>query len=258
MTHPYQASDVVLGFAESQLAGGDVMCDIDTRRADTAGAELRAVTKPPASTTAGSLAKRFSGSQLVRLERAMGHLAHTFIDVLSEHECDRLRALQPTLDVDSTEVECCGKKKQGFAWNDQGQWAERPISIVWAEAGPTLSAKLLSGRQDPRPRAKRMLAKALRALPEDLGHPRFRRGLSQQGLLEGGARDRPGSLEACRGDGTRRGRRGLLSPRGLAGGAKGDRAQSARRARRGGERPEEPPAQDHRQRGARRRAPWRA
>ena len=45
---------------------------------------------------------------------------------------------------------------------------------MWAEAGPTLSAKLLSGRQDPRPRAKRMLAKALRALPEDLGRPRFR------------------------------------------------------------------------------------
>ena len=174
MTHPYQASDVVLGFAESQLAGGDVMCDIDTRRADTAGAELRAVTKPPASTTAGSLAKRFSGSQLVRLERAMGELARTFFDVLSEHECDRLRALRSTLDVDPTEVECYGKKRRGFAWNYQGQWAGRPMPIVWAEAGLTLTSRLLTGCQDPRPRAKRMLAKALRALPEGLGCPRFR------------------------------------------------------------------------------------
>lgn len=171
---PYQASDVVLGFAESQLCGGDFMCDIDTRRADTAGAELRAVTKPPASTTAGSLAKRFSKSQLLRLDRAMGLLAGTFFDVLPERERFRLAAVRPTLDVDPTEVECYGKKKQGFAWNYQGQWAGRPMPIVWAEAGLTLTAKLLSGRQDPRLRAKRMLKKALAALPEGLGRPRFR------------------------------------------------------------------------------------
>jgi len=174
VVRPYQASDVVVGFAEPQLAGGDFMCDIDTRRADTAGAELRAITKPPASTIAGSLAKRFSGKQLVRLEQSMGQLARTFFDVLPEHERDRPRALRPTLDVDPTEVECYGKKKQGFAWNYQGQWAGRPMPIVWAEAGLTLTAKLLSGRQDPRPRAKRMLVRALRALPEGLGRPRFR------------------------------------------------------------------------------------
>ena len=171
---PYRARDVVLGFCESQLAGGDFMCDIDTRRADTAGSALRAVTKPPASTTAGNLAKRFSLKRLVRLDRAMGELARTFFDVAPEHERDRLQALRPTLDVDPTEVECYGKLKQGFSWNYQGQWAGRPMPIVWAEAGLTLTARLLSSRQDPRPRAKRMLKKALAALPEGLGRPRFR------------------------------------------------------------------------------------
>lgn len=171
---PYRASDVVLGFAESQLAGGDFMCDIDTRRADTAGSALRAIMKPPASTTAGSLAKRFSVKQLVALDRGMGELARSLFDVLAEREHDRLRALRPTLDVDPTEVECYGKLKQGFAWNYQGQWAGRPMPIVWAEAGLTLTARLLSSRQDPRPRAKRMLKRALAALPEGLGRPRFR------------------------------------------------------------------------------------
>jgi len=170
----YQASDVVLGFAEPQTSGGDFMCDIGSRRADNAGSALRAIAKPPASTTVGNLAKRFSGKQVLALDRAMGELAARLFEVLPERERDRLKALRPTLDVDPTEVECYGKKKQGFAWNYQGQWAGRPVPIVWAEAGLTLSARLLSANQYPRPRAKRMLEKALRGLPEGLGRPRFR------------------------------------------------------------------------------------
>ena len=171
---PYTAADVVLGFAESQLAGGDFMVDIDSRRKDSAGAPLRAVKNPPASTTVGTLARRISGKRLVHLERAIGTLARNSFALLPEHERDRLSGLRPTLDVDPTEVEAYGKQKQGFAWNYQGQWAARPCPVVWAEAGLVLTGRLLGGRDDPRPHARRLVKRALAVLPTGLGRPRFR------------------------------------------------------------------------------------
>ena len=171
---PYGAADVVVGWAESQLAGGDFMVDIDARRADAAGAALRAVANPPASTTAATLARRFGGKGLLRLERAVGMIARRSYSMLPEAERARLAALRPTLDVDPTEVECYGKKKRGFAWNYQGQWAARPCPVVWAEAGLVLTGKLLQGNQDPRPPARRLVYKALAALPDGLGRAKFR------------------------------------------------------------------------------------
>lgn len=171
---PYTAGDVVVGLAESQLAGGDFLVDIDTRRADSAGAQLRAVGCPPASTTVGTLARRFGGRGVVRLERAVSGLARRSFDILPEAEQVRLRSLRPTLDVDPTEVECYGKKKRGFAWNYQGQWAGRPCPVMWAEGGVAVAGKLLRGNQDPRPPARRMIKKAIRGLPAGLGRPRCR------------------------------------------------------------------------------------
>ncbi|MHB1783380.1 MAG: transposase family protein [Acidimicrobiales bacterium] len=127
---PYSAGDVVLGFAESQLAGGDFMVDIDTRRADTAGAALRAIKSPPASTTAGSLANRFGLKGIVRLDAAMAQLVRPMYEVLPAHERERLCSIRPTIDVDPTEVETYGKKKQCFHWNYQGHWAARPMPFV--------------------------------------------------------------------------------------------------------------------------------
>jgi len=57
---PYSAGEVVIGLVGSQLAGGDFLCDIDHRRADSAGAELRAVAHPPAS-SGRVLGLRFRG-----------------------------------------------------------------------------------------------------------------------------------------------------------------------------------------------------
>ena len=45
------AGEVMVSMAESMLADGDFMSDIDALRADKAGAGLRAVSEPPASTT---------------------------------------------------------------------------------------------------------------------------------------------------------------------------------------------------------------
>ena len=135
---------------------------------------MRAVGCPPASTTVGTLARRFGGRGVVRLERAVSGLARRSFDILPEAEQVRLRSLRPTLDVDPTEVECYGKKKRGFAWNYQGQWAGRPCPVVWAEAGLVVAGKLLAGNQDPRPPARRLINKAIGALPEGLGRARFR------------------------------------------------------------------------------------
>jgi hypothetical protein len=171
---PFGASDVVLGFAESQLAGGDFMVDIDTRRGDTAGASLRAIANPPASTTAAALARRVGAKGVVRLSRCLGELAQAFFQHLPEPERSRLVLIRPTIDIDPTEVEAYGHDKEGFAWNHQGQWAARPLPIVWAEAGLVLHAKLLSAKQDPRPHARRMITRALGSLPAGLGTPRVR------------------------------------------------------------------------------------
>jgi hypothetical protein len=170
----YGAGDVVLGFAESQLAGGDFMVDVDSLRADSAGAQLRAVRMPPASTTIAALARRFGAKGIVRLAVAIGGLVTGFWGILPGPEQARLARVRPTLDVDPTEVETYGKRKEGIAWNYQGQWAGRPCPVVWAEAGMVLTAKVLRGNQDPRPPARRAIRKALACLPGGLGRPRFR------------------------------------------------------------------------------------
>lgn len=54
------AGGLVLALAEMMLAGGDFLCDLDTTRADQAGAPLRAVAHPPATTSPAS--RRPTGS----------------------------------------------------------------------------------------------------------------------------------------------------------------------------------------------------
>ena len=63
------AGGVLLSLAESILADGDFLCDVDTRRADVAGAAVRAVASPPASTTIIALTKRFTAAQIAGLSR---------------------------------------------------------------------------------------------------------------------------------------------------------------------------------------------
>jgi hypothetical protein len=71
-----------------------------------------------------------------------------------------------TIDMDSTDVEVYGRRKQGVAYNYAGQRAGRPHLATWAEAGLSVAADLLAGNDDVRPRAAAMLRRALAAIPE--------------------------------------------------------------------------------------------
>lgn len=168
------AGELVLSMAESMLAGGDFMVDLDHRRADEAGADLRAVPDPPASTTFIALAKRFDAVNLADLDSALGSLVAKAFAQYPEARQVQLNAVRPTIDLDPTDVEVYGSKKEGVAYNYQGQRVGRPHPAVWAEAGLVLSAELGSGGDDPRPQAPGLIARAVAALPEGLGRPRVR------------------------------------------------------------------------------------
>lgn len=160
------AGELLIGLAQSQLLGGDRMVALDRQRADVAADELSAV-PGIASTTAGSLARRFGADHLAGVEAATAELVAAALRMLPvEH---RLRlGTAATVDLDSTDVEVYGSKKQGVAYNYAGQRAGRPHLATWAEAGLTTAADLLAGNDDVRPRAAGLLRRGLVGIPEQV------------------------------------------------------------------------------------------
>ncbi len=75
-----------------------------------------------------------------------------------------LRAGGATIDLDGTDVECYGSKKDGIAYSYKGQRAGRPHVATWAEAGVVTAADLLAGDEDPRPGAGSLIARSVAAL----------------------------------------------------------------------------------------------
>lgn len=168
------AGALVLSAAESMLAGGDFMVDLDHRRADRAGAALRAVPEPPASTTFIACGRRFNDEALAGVEAAMGLLVRRWFATLPESRREALAEERPTVDLDPTDVEVYGRQKEGVAWNYAGQRTGRPHPATWAEAGVVLAGVLGSGTDDPRPQAPGLIGRAVAALPAGLGRPRIR------------------------------------------------------------------------------------
>ncbi|MBU0801700.1 MAG: IS1380 family transposase [Alphaproteobacteria bacterium] len=158
------AGELLVGLAQSQLLGADALVSLDRQRADVAAVELSAV-PVLASTTAAGLARRFGPEQLAGVETGAADLADRGFGLLP---ADRKVALSAkvTLDLDSTDVEVYGSKKQGVAYNYAGQRAGRPHLATWAEAGLTTAADLLAGNDDVRPRAADMLRRGLAGIPE--------------------------------------------------------------------------------------------
>jgi len=168
------AGQLVLSMAECILGGGDFMVDLDHLRADRAGANLRAVPEPPASTTFIALARRFDDVALADLDTAVGALVAKAYAAYPEPCRSKLSAVPPTIDLDPTDIETYGSHKEAMAYNHQGQRVGRAHPAVWAEAGLVLAAELGSGRSDPRPQAPALISRAVAALPPGLGRPRVR------------------------------------------------------------------------------------
>lgn len=164
------AGEFVVSLAECLLAGGDFMADLDRARADKAGAGLRTVTVPPASTTAATLAARFGADERAGVQAAWAEAIGRAVGLLPEVE-QRRPAERVTLDADPTDIEVYGAKKEGVAYNYCGQRAGRAFLVTWAELGVVLAADLLAGNDDPRPIAGDLIASAIECLPAGLARP---------------------------------------------------------------------------------------
>ena len=166
--------ELVMALAESMLVGGDFLCDLDSLRADMAGAALRTVACPPTPTTAAGLAHRFGPQQLHGIQAGLAAVTARAVELLPAPRRQGLAAVRPTVDLDPTDVQVYGAKKQGVGWNYAGKRCGRPVLATWAEAGVALAAELVAGNQDACPLAGGLVRRALAALPPGLGRPRVR------------------------------------------------------------------------------------
>ncbi len=157
------AGELVVAIAQSQLLGGDALVALDRQRLDVGVADLGAVPPIPA-TTAASLARRFDEVQLAGIESGNAEVIARAVALLGQARQSEL-ASRLTIDMDSTDVEVYGSRKQGVAYNYAGQRAGRPHLATWAEAGVSLAADLLAGNDDVRPRAADLVRRALAAIP---------------------------------------------------------------------------------------------
>ena len=163
--------EVVVSLAETMLAGGDFLADLDYQRTDAAGLALRAVPAVPASTTVIGIGKRFDENVRSGVERANAALVAMAFDRLPDKRRAALSSQRPTIDLDPTTVEVYGHMKEGSAYNYKGEKSYRPHPAIWAEAGWALAADLGSGKSDPRPQAPSLIARSIAALPQGLSRP---------------------------------------------------------------------------------------
>jgi Transposase DDE domain group 1 len=159
----YSAGQLLVGLAAAQLAGEDHLVGLDRHRADVAGQALTPVAGLCSTTVAG-LARRIDDGQWTRLELGVAAVSARMLARLSASRREALLAVA-TIDLDTTDVEVYGRRKQGVAYNYQGQRCGRPHVATWAQAQVALAADLLAGNEDPRRGAPGLLRRALAALP---------------------------------------------------------------------------------------------
>ncbi len=173
---------LLVSLAESLLAGGDAVQDLERLREDRAGAELRAVAEVPAASTVAQLARRVGRTHLAAAERAVAWRLNAFDRQLGR---DAFRPV--TLDFDSTQVEVYGRHKPGARVTHQGRLCYQPQVATWAERGRVLGSELLAGPDSTRgEETLALLSHALECLPDRHGpvSARFDSGFYAVGLLE--------------------------------------------------------------------------
>ncbi|GAB3176359.1 hypothetical protein GCM10027059_50860 [Myceligenerans halotolerans] len=156
-------AQALLAMACAQLAGEDHLVGLDRRRADAAGQELAPVADVP-STTAAQIAARFTPEAFWGLEEAVAVAAGRVLDLLPAARRARLTRTV-TLDVDATEIEVFGRKKEGAKHGHTGALRYQADIVHWAELGVPLVADLLDGTEDPRAGVVDRLTRAVHVLP---------------------------------------------------------------------------------------------
>src|SRR5947207_1475462 len=157
------AGQFLVSVAQAQMLGAEFWTGLDRRRDDTAGEALSAV-PTPASTTATTLAARFGASQLAGVEEGIGEICCRVMGLLPARRRTVLRAGTATIDLDGTDVQCYGSRKDGIAYTYKGMRAGRPHVATWAEAGLVTAADLLAGDEDPRPGAAGLIERSMATL----------------------------------------------------------------------------------------------
>jgi hypothetical protein len=157
------AGQFLVAVAQAQMLGAEFWTGLDRRRADTAGEAISAVATP-ASTTAVGLAERFGPARVAGIEEGIGEIVGRVMGVLPATRRAVLRARGATIDLDGTDVECYGSKKEGIAYSYKGARAGRPHVATWAEAGVVTAADLLAGDEDPRPGAGALIERSVATL----------------------------------------------------------------------------------------------
>jgi Transposase DDE domain group 1 len=158
------AGELMLSLAETVMAGGDHLVHLDQLRGDLAGAELRAVTAPPAPTTAGQLLRRLGVGQCRAVVAAMAELGNRF-----DRELGLPAGAPVTLDMDGTLSEVYGRQKELANFNHEGRRGFLSQFVTWDERRRIMVADLLKGSASDKPGASSLLRRALRALPADHG-----------------------------------------------------------------------------------------
>src|SRR5205814_3414558 len=157
------AGQFLVAVAQAQMLGAEFWTGLDRRRADAAGEALSAV-PTPASTTAATLAARFGPARLAGIEEGIGEICCRVMGLLPARRRVVLRAGTATIDLDGTDVQCYGSRKDGIAYTYKGQRAGRPHVATWAEAGMVTAADLLAGDEDPRPGAGGLIERSMATL----------------------------------------------------------------------------------------------
>jgi len=157
------AGQFLVSLAQAQMLGAAFWTGLDRRREDAAGEALSAVATP-ASTTAVTLAARFGPTRLAGIEEGIGEICCRALRLLPVRRRAVLRSGTATIDLDGTDVECYGSKKDGIAYTYKGARAGRPHVATWAEAGLVIAADLLAGDEDPRPGAAGLIERSMATL----------------------------------------------------------------------------------------------
>lgn len=155
--------EFLLALAQVQLCGEEALVGCDRRRADLVAEGLSEVATP-ASTTAATLARRFTGEQWLSVEDGLAESARRVLGLLPATRRAALARQAPTVDLDTTDTEVYGRRKQGVSYNHQGQRVGRTHLASWAQASLPLAADLRDGVSDPRTYSPELMRRALTGL----------------------------------------------------------------------------------------------